>query len=204
MLSPLKPLLCRHEYYWSERHRAERCRRCGRVNPAAPAPPLAMTLPEPLAPDPRVDPFAGVETFRLPAPPAAAPLVNPFPPSDPPGAEAAGSTDIGRGSAGDERVPEMPLAGDPGTLKAESLARRSSLLAVLDRLIAGEAPSRNDALDAVLAVIDDAHSADPVLFGEQAAAHFARLRAARAEGAMVPATGIEPVTFGLQNRCSTS
>ena len=31
MLSPLKPLLCRHAYYWSERHGSDRCRRCGKL-----------------------------------------------------------------------------------------------------------------------------------------------------------------------------
>lgn len=34
MLSPLKPLLCRHEFYWSERHRSDLCRRCGKTRAA--------------------------------------------------------------------------------------------------------------------------------------------------------------------------
>ena len=36
MLS-FKPLLCRHDFYWSERHRSDRCRRCGFVRPASEA-----------------------------------------------------------------------------------------------------------------------------------------------------------------------
>ena len=34
MLSPLKPLLCRHDFYWSERHLSDRCRRCGKLQAA--------------------------------------------------------------------------------------------------------------------------------------------------------------------------
>lgn len=30
ILRRLRPLLCRHDYFWSERHLRERCRRCGR------------------------------------------------------------------------------------------------------------------------------------------------------------------------------
>ncbi len=189
MLSPLRPLLCRHEYYWSERHRTERCRRCGKLNPAAAAPALAMAGA--LAGSDRADPFAGVEAFA----PLRTPSDLDFPPLTP---EAA---------TPDTAEPEPAAAAptpDRTTLKAESRARRETLLALIDRLVAGEPLTRDEALDAVLSVIDDAHAAEPVLFGEQAAAHFARLRAARAGEAMVPATGIEPVTFGLQNRCSTS
>lgn len=166
MFSPLKPLLCRHVYYWSERHQSERCRRCGKLGaeasraPAAPRPPMVATPASP-------------------------------PPLRRPGAERE--------------------------LRAEASSRRKRLVVLLDALVREERPTREDAIDAVLAVIEDAHSADPVLFGSEAALEFARLHEARrriagappeptgAGGeAMVPATGIEPVTFGLQNRCSTS
>ena len=64
-------------------------------------------------------------------------------------------------------------------LKAQALERRENLLALLDRIAEGGQPSRRDSLDAILAVIEDAHSADPVLFGSDAAGHFARLHEAR-------------------------
>jgi hypothetical protein len=47
------------------------------------------------------------------------------------------------------------------------------------RLAEGGQPSRRDSLDVVLAVIEDAHSADPALFGPGAVAYFARLHEAR-------------------------
>ena len=80
----------------------------------------------------------------------------------------------------------------------------------MEGLASGRRLDGADVVDLVLALIEDAHSADPVLFGAGAADHFARLHAARsrlerrATGAMVPVAGIEPATFGLQNRCSTS
>ncbi len=64
-------------------------------------------------------------------------------------------------------------------LKAQAQERRENLLALLDRIADGGQPSRKDSLDAILAVIEDAHSADPVLFGQDAAGHFARLHDAR-------------------------
>lgn len=50
---------------------------------------------------------------------------------------------------------------------------------LLDRLAEGVRPTREEAIDAILAVIEDAHSADPLLFGADAAGHFARLHKAR-------------------------
>jgi len=31
MMAPLNSFLCRHDFYWSERHGAERCRRCAKL-----------------------------------------------------------------------------------------------------------------------------------------------------------------------------
>jgi hypothetical protein len=64
-------------------------------------------------------------------------------------------------------------------LKAQARERRDRLPGLLDKLIHGARPTREEAIDAVLAVIEDAHSADPVLFGADAAGHFARLHEAR-------------------------
>ena len=176
MLSPLKPLLCRHVYYWSERHQSERCRRCGRLAGEASRNPSARTPAE-----------------AAPATPRTPWVATPASP------------------------PPLRRPGVESELRAEASSRRKRLVVLLDALVREERPTREDAIDAVLAVIEDAHSADPVLFGSEAALEFARLHEARrrlaaavteptgAGGeAMVPATGIEPVTFGLQNRCSTS
>lgn len=78
----------------------------------------------------------------------------------------------------DPLPPRRAAAGDK-VLKAQALLRRDALLALLGRLAEDRPPSREDAIDAVLAVIEDAHSADPVLFGDAAATHFARLHQAR-------------------------
>lgn len=158
MLSPLKPLLCRHDYFWSERHGAERCRRCGKlsaeaaetVDAAAPVivPDMGAARPAPRPPAPEMGPpvedsFLDIPVFHDPLPP--------------------------RRAAASDKV-----------LKAQAKLRRDALLTLLARLAEGRQPSREDAIDAVLAVIEDAHSAEPVLFGEDAANHFARLHEARA------------------------
>ena len=49
----LQALLCRHAWYWSERHQADRCRRCGKLNAEAAdaPPPLRLTpMAQPEAP----------------------------------------------------------------------------------------------------------------------------------------------------------
>ena len=50
MLAPLNSLLCRHDFYWSERHGAERCRRCAKLRDTdklTHAEPLRFDVPEP-------------------------------------------------------------------------------------------------------------------------------------------------------------
>lgn len=125
----LKPLLCRHDYYWSERHRSDRCRRCGRTRGASTA-------------------------GEAPASAAALP--------------------------GTARSLAQPRVGaSPKALKAEARGRRTSLLDSLERLADGGELTRQEVVDAMLAVIEDAHSSDPVLFGPEAVGHFARLHEAR-------------------------
>lgn len=153
ILSPLKPLLCRHDYFWSERNHAERCRSCGKLR-------------------------AGERVEEAPARPAGD-----LPPLSEPAPFSLGPVDF-------LDIPEMPEPTAPApvratpkvsakVLKAQARTRRDNLMALLERLSEGRQPSREDAIDAVLAVIEDAHSADPVLFGEGAAAHFAKLHEAR-------------------------
>ena len=164
MLSPLKPLLCRHEFYWSERHRSDRCRRCGKTRVAAePAEPVPSTdsLAEPVLPDAETSVLLNEQDN-------IGPMDSAF-------FDIPTATDVPQPAA---TVPvRRPLSAK--ALKAQALERRESLLALLDRIAEGGQPSRRDSLDVVLAVIEDAHSADPVLFGSEAAGHFARLHEAR-------------------------
>lgn len=159
MLSPLRPLLCRHEFYWSERHRSDRCRRCGKTRIAAEPEPVEATS------------VAGAQdvgaSFLIDDRDAIGPLDSTF--FDIP---AAG---------GDPSEPKVPVrrTASAKALKAQARERRENLLALLDRIAEGGQPSRKDSLDVILAVIEDAHSADPVLFGQDAAGHFARLHDAR-------------------------
>ena len=147
MLSPLRPLLCRHDYYWSERHLAERCRRCGKLT--------------------------GMEAPRGQT---AAPAAFQAPAYQPPVAELM---DIPRFETPITPAPVRRAIPSGKALKAQAKARRENLMSLLDRLAEGDQPNREEAIDAVLAVIEDAHSADPVLFGTDAASHFARLHDAR-------------------------
>lgn len=155
MLSPLNSLLCRHDFYWSERHRSDRCRRCGKLQEAATVDVLAG------------EPFVVAEgSGQL----AAAPL----------------TLDAERVFIDFDEAPRPPAARSPATirpsakvLRAQARERRDMLPVLLDRLVEGARLTREEAIDALLAVIEDAHSADPVLFGADAAGHFARLHEAR-------------------------
>lgn len=164
MLSPLKPLLCRHEFYWSERHRSDLCRRCGKTriasDPAEPVPPAELSE-EPILHD--------ADTAVL------------LTEQDTVGPMDSAFFDIPATVETTPAAPMVPVRRAPSAkaLKAQALERRQNLLALLDRIAEGGQPSRRDSLDAVLAVIEDAHSADPVLFGSEAAGHFARLHEAR-------------------------
>ena len=162
MLSPLKPLLCRHDFYWSERHGADRCRRCGKRQAPEPA---DILTGEPLA------------TASPPLPVAATPLALDALPAFTP----AGGVLIDFETPRSRHPPRSPETVRPSAqmLKTGAQHRRERLLTLLDRLVEGGRPTREEALDAVLAVIEDAHSADPVLFGTEAAGHFARLHEAR-------------------------
>lgn len=162
MLSPLKPLLCRHEFYWSERHRADRCRRCGKTQSADVQ-----------------QPSAGVANGAAPSQ-SVDDVLKSFAAEGPRGAMDSAFFDI---PSSDPSAPPVARTKGRGpsakVLKAQASERRENLLALLDRIAMGGQPSRQDSLDALLAVIEDAHSADPVLFGSDAASHFAKLHEAR-------------------------
>lgn len=160
MLSPLKPLLCRHDFYWSERHQADRCRRCGKTQAADDR---AATIP--------IEDEGGVAFGR-------------------PGGASRAAGDLGRLPEGffdlpplhqtpPARADHVPHPPSAKALKAQARERRDGLLTRLDRIAEGDQLSRQDTLDVLLAVIEDAHSADPVLFGPDAVDRFARLHEAR-------------------------
>ena len=164
MLSPLKPLLCRHDFYWSERHHSDRCRRCGKLQ-AAEA--VDVLTGEPVEVAAAVDGAAEL---------ASAPLaLEALPEFAPAGGVLIGFAEPKARAA---RSPEL-IRPSTKVLKAQARERRDTLLALLDRMIQGARPTREEAIDAVLAVIEDAHSADPLLFGPDAAGQFARLHEAR-------------------------
>ena len=75
---------------------------------------------------------------------------------------------------------EGPVARAEGRrLMTQALRRRENLVPLLDRLAEGARIRPLESLDLVMALIEDAHSADPRLFGQSAAGHFARLNEAR-------------------------
>ena len=163
MLSPLKPLLCRHEFYWSERHRSDRCRRCGKTRIADE--PAAPDMQTGMASDSAV--FEAGTSFRPEEQVTGGPLDSGFFDIPPATVFQSATTAV---------VRPTPSAK---VLKAQALERRENLLALLDRIADGGQPSRRDSLDVLLALIEDAHSADPVLFGSEASGHFAKLHEAR-------------------------
>jgi len=166
MQLPLNSLLCRHDFYWSERHGSDRCRRCGKRR-AGEA--IDVLTGEPLD--------LAVEAHGA-SPFAAAPLTLDALPEFAPAGGAFGEFESAPASRRAARSPEL-MRPSAKALKAQAQERRDMLPGLLDRLARGVRPTREEAIDAVLAVIEDAHSADPLLFGADAAGHFARLHESR-------------------------
>ena len=152
LLAPLTNMLCRHEFYWSERHHAERCRRCGLLR------------------DGDEDELGSDE-------------------SEPEsGASARGAASFERMDAVDWRRPRMGTSaasngGASGNsvvnLRQQTEARRKSLLGLIEAVTMGESLTQEDLLDLAMGLIEDGHSAEPQVFGPQAAEHFAVLNEAR-------------------------
>lgn len=67
-MRPFRPFLCRHDFYWSERHGGDRCRRCGSVREARDSGAMAGGLAALLAADDEAAAFA-------PPPPATEALL---------------------------------------------------------------------------------------------------------------------------------
>lgn len=77
MLAPLNSFLCRHDFYWSERHGAERCRRCAKLRgsdkpthaeplrfDAPPPPQVAEVMPFPDLTSPDTAPMPGTVNLK--------------------------------------------------------------------------------------------------------------------------------------------
>ena len=149
MLSPLKPLLCRHDFYWSERHKSDRCRRCGKTQ-----------TPE--------------SDFRERGVSRATVVFD---------QSEDGRPLISDNAAATSHRPSVNsvTGARPSTkvLKAQASERREALLDLIGRLAVGRQLSYQETIDACLALIEDAHSSDPVVFGVEAPMHFATLHEAR-------------------------
>ena len=181
--------LCRHDFYWSERHRADRCRRCGHLRAGEGQGPtrtgsLAALLatgdeaafipPPPPQRDPIFEDWDRLDAAQpvMPAGYAFVPAVRSEPEPEPePEAELA--------SAPAAETPAMP------TPVPSIRNGGSSLLSRIEHLASGGELSRGETIDALLALIEDGQSSDPVVFGPAAAAWYARLYAARQAGSTV-------------------
>jgi hypothetical protein len=110
-------MLCRHTWYWSERHGADRCRRCGKLNEME-----MSAVPEPAA-------------------------------------------------------PARAVPGQPFLLNSQRKSR--SLMERLDLLKDGADLSRDEILQTVVDLIEEAQTARPRLTADTAARYCAALEGAR-------------------------
>lgn len=161
MTNTLQSLLCRHTWYWSERHGADRCRRCGKVNSEGSASTVAVSPGVEVSPALPVSP--GVEdrpTIAIP------PAVEAPPTTAVPLAVAASST----------------IAVSPPAEVTSSATRPQGpppLRERLDTLALGGELSRDEILLTVIELIEDAQTTRPQLDGAAAAHYFAVLNSAR-------------------------
>ncbi|MEJ6788866.1 hypothetical protein BrevBR_04885 [Brevundimonas sp. BR2-1] len=160
MRPTLKRLWCRHEFYWSERHQTERCRKCG--NWATQPADISKTPPPPT---PRS------ATVLEPVTPIVPPPVQ-KPEPDVLDVSNAGDAAVETGAAGAR--PPRPTTRVP----AGAGARREVLLSHFTRLASGEELARLEVLDLVMGLLEDAHVHNPVIFGPEAASRFADLHQA--------------------------
>lgn len=181
--------LCRHDFYWSERHRSDRCRRCGHLRAGEGVGPTQVGgLAALLAADEEAE--QELENRFIPAPPprrdpifenwdrihAEQPVMPPeyvfLPPTS---SEPEQAVQI-------EAEPEPAPVATPMAAPTPVPSIRnggSSLLARIEHLASGGELSRDETIETLLALIEDGQSSDPVVFGPTAAVWYARLYGAR-------------------------
>ena len=172
--------LCRHDFYWSERHRADRCRRCGHLRASeGTGPTQAGSLAALLAADDSDD----LETRVIPTSPPrdsifedwdridavqpVMPAQYAFEPEVQPEAEPA--------PAPKAKPKSLPTPAPVPSVRNGG----STLLNRIEHLTSGGELSRDETIETLLALIEDGQSSDPVVFGPSAAMWYARLHNGR-------------------------
>lgn len=176
--------LCRHDFYWSERHRADRCRRCGHLRSnegqgsTQTGALAALLAADEKELEPRFIPAPGSQSdpiledwARLDAHQPVMPPDYVFEPEVRSEQEPAPESKPSRASA---PTPGVSIRNGGG-----------SLLTRIEHLASGGALSREETIETLLALIEDGQSSDPVVFGPSAAQWYARLYAARQAGSTV-------------------
>ncbi len=151
--------LCRHDFYWSERHRADRCRKCGATrsgseNQAPADGGLAALL--------AVEDSQLEDRFFQSAPQVDDTLLE----------------DWDRVDAAQATTTPAPAPATPAPRAINGKAG-GSLVDRIEHLAAGGDLSRAETIETLLALIEDGQSSDPVVFGPSAAVWYARLHQAR-------------------------
>lgn len=159
MSNPIRSLLCRHEFGWSERRQCEVCYRCGATRAVRNEPAYA-----PVDRNAFVFDVDGDDDLSMPGTPP------PFTAVEVPAAEPAPDPEPAGILSGAEALRALRDSGRN---------RREKLLERLERLAGGGSLDRTETIDVLLAVIEDGQSSDPVLSGADAADWFARLTRAR-------------------------
>lgn len=174
--------LCRHDFYWSERHRADRCRRCGHLRAGEGAGPTQVgSLAALLAADDEE-----LETRFIPSPPLERDPI--FEDWDRIDAVQPVMPAHYAFEAEPEIQPEPQPAPAPVSAPPPVPSVRNgggTLLGRIEHLASGGDLTRAETIETLLALIEDGQSSDPVVFGPSAAMWYAQLYAARQAGSTV-------------------
>lgn len=154
MLAKVERLVCRHEFYWSERRRRERCFKCGATR-QAPSSSLTSARRSGSAVEgdsPRFTCLSDdVDEGAL---------------STRPGAMRSELKLISQAAPERTVAPRVPKTRTPAGGVTGS-DRRMTLLGRLLDLAGGADLERSETIEAVIALIDDANSSDPIIFGNR-------------------------------------
>lgn len=172
--------LCRHDFYWSERHRADRCRRCGHLRAAEETGQTHVgSLAALLA--------AGdeeLETRFIPSPPLERdPIFEDWDHID-------AVQPVMPAHYAFKAEPEIQPEPQPAPISAPTPVPSvrnggGTLLGRIEHLASGGDLTRAETIETLLALIEDGQSSDPVVFGPSAAMWYAQLYAAHQAGSTV-------------------